>query len=137
MTKPMVKGQMPHPGVQLKGTEDTAVYRLSDESGRLLYVGMGRNPLNRWAAHADMHEWWPEVASFEVTWYPSRKEAADEERRALRHDGPLRNIHGTERHGLVTGAGVRRALGGRRNFSEVTAAQGERTDLPPKDGPEG
>lgn len=115
MTKRMAKGQMPHPGVQLKGTEETAVYRLSDESGRLLYVGIGRNPLNRWSAHADLHAWWPEVATFEVTWYDSRAEAAAEERRALREDDPAHNLHGTPKWAAIVSGHVRDALDARRN----------------------
>jgi hypothetical protein len=109
---------MAHPGVQAKETEETAVYRLFDAGDRLLYVGMGRNPMGRWASHADQHAWWPNVVRFEVAWYATRKEAAAEERRALKEEATVHNIHGTERHGLVTGAGVRAALGGRRNFFE-------------------
>ncbi|MEU1275301.1 GIY-YIG nuclease family protein [Streptomyces sp. NPDC005799] len=91
----MMQGQMPQPGVGDKGAGETAVYRLSDADGNLLYVGIGRNPMARWASHADQHAWWPRVTSFEVAWYPSREEAAAEERRALREDGPACNIHGT------------------------------------------
>lgn len=122
MVRESSQGQMIHPGARAEGTEETAVYRLFDRSGRLLYVGMGRNPMGRWAAHAEQHAWWPEVASFTVVWHPTRKAAAEEERSALRNEETVHNIHGTERHGLVTGAGVRAALGGRRNFSEKTPA---------------
>lgn len=94
-----VQGRMSHPGVGDKSSGSTAVYRLHAESGRLLYVGMGRNPMNRWAAHAEQHAWWPDVATFDVTWYASRQDAADEERRALREDDPLHNIHGTPKWG--------------------------------------
>jgi hypothetical protein len=111
-------GAMASPGVQTKGTEETAVYRLYDADGRLLYVGMGRNPMGRWASHADQHNWWPAVVRYEVAWYSTRQAAAAEERRVLKEEVTVHNIHGTERHGLVTGAGVRAALGGRRNFSE-------------------
>jgi hypothetical protein len=78
-----------------KRSGETAVYRLSDAAGRLLYVGIGRNPMARWASHADQHAWWPEVASFEVAWHPSREAAAAEEKRALQEDGPVHNLHGT------------------------------------------
>jgi hypothetical protein len=108
------------------------VYRLSDESGRLLYVGMGRNPLNRWSAHADLHEWWPQVATFEVAWYDSRGEAAAEERRALREDDPAHNLHGTPKWAGIVSGHVRAELAGRRAHA-AQLAQGERTDLPSKD----
>jgi predicted GIY-YIG superfamily endonuclease len=112
---------MCQPGTQTEGTEETAVYRLFDASGRLLYVGMGRNPLTRWASHAEQHAWWADVATYSVVWHDTRQEAAAEEREALRHEDPVHNIHGTPRHGLVTGAGVRAALNGRRNFFERSA----------------
>lgn len=118
-----VSGKMIHPGVQPKGSEDTAVYRLYDAAGRLLYVGMGRNPMNRWSSHADQHAWWPQVVTFTVLWHTTRKEAAADERHALRNEAPVHNIHGTERHGLVTGEGVRRELVARRAFNERKAAE--------------
>lgn len=99
MTTRVVTGAMAHPGIQAGGTDETAVYRLYDADGRLLYVGMGRNPMGRWASHADQHAWWTDVARFEVTWYPTRREAAAEERRALREDDTVHNIHGTPKWG--------------------------------------
>lgn len=99
MPQRVVQGQMVHPGVQAKGTNETAVYRLYDANDRLLYVGMGRNPMGRWSSHADQHAWWPSVVRFEVTWYPNRREAAAEERRALKEDDTVHNIHGTPKWG--------------------------------------
>jgi predicted GIY-YIG superfamily endonuclease len=75
---------MIHPGIQTGGSEETAVYRLFDQAGQLLYVGMGRNPMNRWSSHADQHAWWPQVTAFAVVWHPTRSDAAAEERSALR-----------------------------------------------------
>ncbi|MFF9197319.1 hypothetical protein ACF09L_19135 [Streptomyces sp. NPDC014779] len=123
MTTRTVTGAMVHPGVQPKGTDETAVYRLFDVDDRLLYVGMGRNPMGRWASHAELHPWWPNVVRFEVAWYSTRREAAAEERRALKEEVTLHNIHGTERHGLVTGAGVRAELKARREFQARKARE--------------
>ncbi|MFI2078489.1 GIY-YIG nuclease family protein [Streptomyces triculaminicus] len=114
---------MIHPGARGKDTEETAVYRLFDAEGRLLYVGMGRNPMQRWGSHAEQHPWWPRVVRFTVKWHPTRQEAAAEERQALRSESPVNNIHGTERHGLVTGAGVRRELELRRAAQRRRAEQ--------------
>jgi predicted GIY-YIG superfamily endonuclease len=111
---------MVHPGAHPKGSSQTAVYRLYAMDGELLYVGIGRNPMARWAAHAEQ-PWWSEVHRFTVAWFATRAEAVDEERRALRNEAPAHNIQGTPRHGLVTGAGVRRALGAhRRTESQPT-----------------
>jgi hypothetical protein len=69
----------------------TAVYRLFDASGRLLYVGIGYNYLARWRMHAKK-PWWPEVASKDVVWYKSRLVAAYEEARAIRTENPIYNV---------------------------------------------
>lgn len=101
------QGPMPQPGIGDKESGETAVYRLYDGSDQLLYVGIGRNPMGRWASHADEHLWWPSVARFEVTWFGSRDEAAAEERRALKEDNPLHNIHGTPKWAGVVSQHVR------------------------------
>lgn len=125
MPQRIVQGQMTHPGVQAKGTDETAVYRLYDVNDRLLYVGMGRNPMGRWASHADQHAWWPDVARFEVTWYPTRQEAAAEERRALREDDAAHNVHGTPKWASVVSGHVRSELALRqaRETQEAAAAE--------------
>lgn len=114
MVQQTVAGQMIHPGIQAKGADETAVYRLYGSSDRLLYVGMGRNPMGRWASHADQHAWWPDVARFEVTWYATRQEAAAEERRTLKEDDALHNIHGTPKWAGIVSEHVRSELALRR-----------------------
>ncbi|MFD9834483.1 GIY-YIG nuclease family protein [[Kitasatospora] papulosa] len=116
MDKQAVAGRMLHPGARAKGSDESAVYRLFDDTGRLLYVGLSTNPMNRWAAHAEQHAWWPDVANFTVAWYGARVEAAAEEKRAIREESPLRNTHSTGRHGAVTGAGVRARNEAQRNL---------------------
>lgn len=113
MTQQPTQGAMVHPGVQLPGTDETAVYRLFDDAGRLLYVGVGRNPMNRWSAHADQHEWWPTVATFTVNWHATRAEAAAEERHALRNESPVHNLHGTPRWAGIVSQHVRSEIAGR------------------------
>lgn len=108
-TRPqMIEGSMPHPGIGNKATGETAIYRLTDRDGRLLYVGMSRNPLMRWAWHAEQHPWWGEVAAYSVEWLPDRADAEAEERRAIKDDQPVHNIHSTPRHGPAVMAGSRR-----------------------------
>ena len=106
----MTAGQMLHVGVGDKETGETAVYQLYDAAGELLYVGMSRNPMSRWAWHAELHSWWSDVAVFTVKWYGSREEAARVERDAIKDGAARHNVHSTPRHGAATGAGVRRAL---------------------------
>ena len=110
----VTSGPMIHIGVGDKATGETAVYWLRDRAGRLLYVGMSRNPLARWSCHADAHEWWPQVATFEISWFASRGEAAQTEYEAIKDGMALHNKHSTPRHGEFTEAGVQRALAAQR-----------------------
>ncbi|MCX4703894.1 hypothetical protein [Streptomyces sp. NBC_01373] len=107
---PTITGQMIHVGVGDKASGDTAVYWLRGQADELLYVGMSRNPMNRWSWHADTHVWWPKVVAFEVRWFGSREAAAEAELKAIKDGAALHNVHSTPRHGEITGAGVRRSL---------------------------
>lgn len=70
----------------------TAVYRHFDAAGRLLYVGMAQNPLQRLHGHkTDGAPWLHEVASVTIAWLDTRAEAVAEEARAIREESPARN----------------------------------------------
>jgi predicted GIY-YIG superfamily endonuclease len=70
----------------------TAVYRLYDEEGCLLYVGISDRPETRFGEHERDKYWWREVATREVVWYPSRRLAQAEEYRAITLDRPEFNV---------------------------------------------
>jgi len=76
--------------------EPTALYRLYDEDGVLLYVGITRNPPARMKAHAaeKSESWWAEVATTEIEWLSSRPEALTAESIAIRDECPEYNISG-------------------------------------------
>src|SRR4051812_37709880 len=78
-------------------SERTAVYRLFAGDGRLLYVGMTRNPARRFTAHAADKPWWPEVATRAVEWRASWDEAHAVEKAAIRAEKPAHN----QRHALT------------------------------------
>jgi hypothetical protein len=68
----------------------TALYRLFDEYGQLLYLGITGNPGQRWKDHAKAHPWWPEVTRRDVEWLPmGRNDAVRAERAALAAELPL------------------------------------------------
>jgi hypothetical protein len=69
----------------------TAVYRLFDAAGRLLYVGIGYDYLKRWKAHAKAKDWWPDVVRRDVIWYDNRLDAAYDEARAITNEEPIHN----------------------------------------------
>lgn len=69
----------------------TALYRFYDADGALLYIGICGEPLKRWYTHADK-EWWPNVQTFRVVWFPSRDEAAHAEAETIIAERPRHNI---------------------------------------------
>lgn len=70
----------------------TALYRLRDKDGTLLYVGITDNPERRWPQHAADKSWWAAVTDLSLKWYPSRELALDAEGHAIRTEKPLYNV---------------------------------------------
>jgi hypothetical protein len=73
----------------------TAVYRLYNVAGALLYVGIADDPDVRFGQHAAEKLWWRDVAVDRVVWYRDRQAAAAEELRAIYEEHPAFNISGT------------------------------------------
>lgn len=69
----------------------TALYRLFDETGSLLYVGITKDLHLRWDYHAEDKFWWHLVTRIEVVWHKSREAADSAEREAIRDKGPIYN----------------------------------------------
>lgn len=74
--------------------DEVAVYRLFEESGRLLYVGISKDPLVRWQEHIGSRDWWPRVAEYEIAWCPNRAEARAVERAVIAGEQPAYNSRG-------------------------------------------
>lgn len=81
--------------MQTKGLtpERTALYRLYDANGLLLYVGASRDPDARWKAHRfeTPKPWHAPVASRTDEWLNGREEALVAEAAAIRAERPLFN----------------------------------------------
>lgn len=73
----------------------TALYRLFDQQGQLLYAGIAYTPEQRWLQHAVDKPWWKLVARRVVEWHPDRAEAEAAERKAIREEAPLYNATDT------------------------------------------
>jgi len=71
----------------------TALYRLRDHEGELLYVGITDDLERRWKDHAKDKPWWPEVASKSTEWLPSRSRALTVEAKVIRAERPRYNVH--------------------------------------------
>jgi excinuclease UvrABC nuclease subunit len=94
----------------------TAVYRLYDTNGTLLYVGSSNNPPYRYSEHSRSPlktSWWPQVARKHETWYDQRTEAQQAEAEAIKTENPLHNTR-------LTINARNRAIG--TKFSEAEAA---------------
>lgn len=73
-------------------TYPTDVYRLYDDVGRLLYVGLAVNGYGRLKTHRREKTWWPEVRRGRMTQYANRRTAEIMEARAIRDEAPLHNV---------------------------------------------
>jgi len=69
----------------------TALYRVYDAEGGLLYVGISANPDLRFGQHSQLKEWWTEVADRKIEWHPTRESAASAERDAIQIELPKWN----------------------------------------------
>lgn len=87
---------MPRRGVSIDFRRRTALYRLFDAEGQLLYVGIAFNPRDRWRGHCSTKSWWKQVDRREVEWHGSRSEALTAEAAAIIEERPLYNIAGSE-----------------------------------------
>ena len=70
----------------------TSLYRFYDANDVLLYVGITNSLPHRLAQHEAGKHWWTAVASASIEHYPTRKEAEDAERAAIRAELPVWNI---------------------------------------------
>lgn len=84
------------PSKSIDYTRRTALYRLFDAEGRLLYVGIAFNPADRWRGHSSTKFWWHEVSRREVEWRETRGDALRAEAEAILVERPLYNVAGTE-----------------------------------------
>lgn len=70
----------------------TGLYRLFDDAGELLYVGIGTFPQHRISDHRRLKPWASEIRSTSVEWYDSRDEALAAEAVAIKTERPAHNI---------------------------------------------
>jgi predicted GIY-YIG superfamily endonuclease len=71
--------------------ERTALYRLYDANGKLLYVGITNDTERRWSDHSSDKSWWPDVTERTVEWFATRPAAEAAEIQAIKTEKPRRN----------------------------------------------
>ncbi|MFI8360739.1 GIY-YIG nuclease family protein [Streptomyces sp. NPDC085612] len=69
----------------------TALYRLYDVAGHLLYIGSSNDPTRRWREHRKEMFWWREVDRHEHQWFPTEVLAFTAERDAIFTEQPRYN----------------------------------------------
>ena len=67
------------------------LYRLFDDSGTLLYVGITNDVRQRFAAHATTQPWWGEVADCRTEFFSTRTALDAAERVAIQSESPRYN----------------------------------------------
>lgn len=82
-------------------SDPTAVYRLYDAQGTLLYVGMTKDPDARWANHARKKPWWMHVARKSLEWHSTRQGAALAEAAAIASEYPIWNVAIPDENGIA------------------------------------
>ena len=70
-----------------------ALYRVRDDHGRLLYVGISEAPLSRMAGHDRSPGWPQKAAEISIEWHPSRDDARTAESAAILAEDPIHNMH--------------------------------------------
>lgn len=74
-------------------TEPTALYRHYNEAGELLYVGVSFDPLHRLKQHwGDQKCWVDDIANMTIERFPTRHEALQAEKNAIKKELPKYNI---------------------------------------------
>lgn len=69
----------------------TALYRLYDAHGRLLYIGITHELEQRWSTHASTKAWWSKVVRKTIEWHENRGLAEAAEKTAIREERPMHN----------------------------------------------
>ena len=70
----------------------TSLYRHYNAQGKLLYVGISYNALNRLSRHALSSSWYDQIARIDITHFETREAAIEAEKNAIRSENPLFNI---------------------------------------------
>lgn len=79
---------------RIRPRSDHCVYRVFDEVGQLLYVGVSSDVFLRFAQHAQRAPWVAYVASVTFEQHPTREAAEAAEAEAIRTEDPVWNMDG-------------------------------------------
>lgn len=80
----------------------TAVYRCFSGAGDLLYVGIGRNPFQRFKKDHMHQSWFRLVDVIDLEWFPQRCQAKSAETVAIEVEQAAFNVSENKRHRELT-----------------------------------
>jgi excinuclease UvrABC nuclease subunit len=80
-----------------RGRQEHVVYRMYDEDGRLLYIGVTCSMKRRLYAHRKATPWFHEIACLTSVPFEHRRAAFEAEAAAIRAEQPLYNVLCNER----------------------------------------
>jgi hypothetical protein len=69
----------------------SALYRVFDADGALLYAGISGAPLSRLASHKGRAAWYQQAARVELQWFGCRVDAIAAENKVIAEESPLHN----------------------------------------------
>lgn len=72
-------------------SQQTTLYRVYDQAGQLLYVGISKNALKRFGEHSMSQPWWGDGTTVKMQHYPTRAEALAAEEAAIKSERPAHN----------------------------------------------
>lgn len=108
---PRVRRVTPGGAVRYHDNSDPCgLYRIYDEAGELIYVGVSHEPEYRVGWHEGGKQWGHEVARYEVDWHPDRAAALKAEAKTVKAERPRHNVVHTPELGMR----IREALAGQR-----------------------
>jgi predicted GIY-YIG superfamily endonuclease len=74
----------------------TYLYRHFGDGNLLLYVGISLDAIERTSQHKEGAAWWELIRTITIEKFETREEALAAERKAIREEKPLHNIHHQE-----------------------------------------
>lgn len=94
----------------------TALYRMFDADGRLLYVGITIDIVSRFRSHRSLKPWWPDIQTIQLEHFPDRLAARAAELKAITTEFPCYN---------VADADCERLLGRQRRTPDALAVRAQ------------
>ena len=77
----------------------TVLYRMFDDKGALLYVGISKSPMNRIDEHKRDKFWWEKITRIQYEHFKNRNDAMHAEKRAIKTELPEFNIQSNPKQG--------------------------------------